>query len=130
MRRGHPLLCGTLLGLTWALLSLLFQGADWLAAWTMTREGMVLLGMTAVGALMAAVPAFLRQKGTKRAPESVIDGVRAFLSGIGLMLGLHLAGSGRIVSAMLEGSTGAFGFVLTAWVVGGVTVLVAERRRA
>ena len=128
MRRGHPLLCGTLLGLTWTLLSLLFQGADWLAAWTMTREGMVLLIMTALGALMAAVPAFLRQKGTKRAPESVMDGARAFLCGIGLMLGLHLAGSGRIVSAMLEGSTGAFGFVLTAWVVGGVTALVAGRR--
>jgi len=29
MHRGHPLLCGTLLGLTWTLLSLLFQGADW-----------------------------------------------------------------------------------------------------
>ena len=33
MHRGHPLLCGTLLGLTWTLLSLLFQGVDWLAAW-------------------------------------------------------------------------------------------------
>ena len=34
MHRGHPLLCGTLLGLTWTLLSLLFQGVDWLAAWS------------------------------------------------------------------------------------------------
>ena len=47
MHRGHPLLCGTLLGLTWTLLSLLFQGADWLAAWSLEREGAALLGMTA-----------------------------------------------------------------------------------
>ena len=56
MHRGHPLLCGTLLGLTWTLLSLLFQGVDWLAAWSLEREGAALLGMTAVGALIAAVP--------------------------------------------------------------------------
>ena len=55
MHRGHPLLCGTLLGLTWTLLSLLFQGVDWLAAWSLEREGAALLGMTAVGALIAAV---------------------------------------------------------------------------
>ena len=47
MHRGHPLLCGTLLGLTWTLLSLLFQGADWLAAWSLERDGAALLGMTA-----------------------------------------------------------------------------------
>lgn len=45
MHRGHPLLCGTLLGLTWTLLSLLFQGVDWLAAWSLEREGATLLGM-------------------------------------------------------------------------------------
>lgn len=53
MHRGHPLLCGTLLGLTWTLLSLLFQGVDWLAAWSLEREGSALLGMTAIGALIA-----------------------------------------------------------------------------
>ena len=46
MHRGHPLLCGTLLGLTWTLLSLLFQGADWLTAWSLEREGAALLGRT------------------------------------------------------------------------------------
>ena len=45
MHRGHPLLCGTLLGLTWTLLSLLFQGVDWLAAWSLEREGAALLGI-------------------------------------------------------------------------------------
>ena len=63
MHRGHPLLCGTLLGLTWTLLSLLFQGVDWLAAWSLEREGAALLGMTAVGALIAAVPKLLRNRG-------------------------------------------------------------------
>ena len=62
MRRTHPLLCGTLLGLTWTMLSLLLQGADWLAAWALEREGLALLAMTAVGALVAAVPTLLRRK--------------------------------------------------------------------
>lgn len=64
MHRGHPLLCGTLLGLTWTLLSLLFQGVDWLTAWSLEREGAALLGMTAVGALIAAVPKLLRNRGS------------------------------------------------------------------
>ena len=47
-----------------------------------------------------------------------------------MIMGLHLAGSGRIVSAMLEGSTGAFGFVIMVWIAGCVTALLAGRRRA
>ena len=115
MHRGHPLLCGTLLGLTWTLLSLLFQGADWL---------------TACGALIAAVPKLLRNRGSYWARESALGCAGAFLCGVGMMMGLHMAGSGRIVSAMLEGSTGAFGFVIMAWIAGCVTVLLAGRRRA
>ena len=118
MHRGHPLLCGTLLGLTWTLLSLLFQGADWLAAWSLEREGAALLGMTAVGALIAAVPKLLRNRGSYWAHESALGCAGAFLCGVGMMMGLHLTGSGRIVSAMLEGSTGAFGFVIMAWIAG------------
>ena len=115
MHRGHPLLCGTLLGLTWTLLSLLFQGVDWLAA---------------IGALIAAVPKLLRNRGSYWARESALGCAGAFLCGVGMMMGLHLAGSGRIVSAMLEGSTGAFGFVIMAWIAGCVTALRAGRRRA
>ena len=129
MRKGHPLLCGTLLGLTWTLLSLMFQGADWLAAWTLEGEGAALLLMMAVGALIAAVPKLLRNRGGYWANESICECAGAFLCGIGMMMGLHLAGSGRIVSAMLEGSTGAFGFVLMAWILGCVTALAAGRRR-
>lgn len=76
MHRGHPLLCGTLLGLTWTLLSLLFQGADWLTAWSLEREGAALLGMTAVGALIAAVPKLLRNR-------AVTGRVRARLGALG-----------------------------------------------
>ena len=107
MHRGHPLLCGTLLGLTWTLLSLLFQGADWLAAWSL-----------------------LRNRGSYWAHESALGCAGAFLCGVGMMMGLHLTGSGRIVSAMLEGSTGAFGFVIMAWIAGCVTALLAGRRHA
>lgn len=127
MRASHPLLCGTLLGMTWVMLSLLLQGADWLPAWALEREGLALLGMTAVGALIAAVPTLLRKRETAKISMAVC--VRAFLCGIGMMLALRLAGSGRILSAMLEGSTGAFGFVLMAWLFGGATVRIAERRR-
>ena len=72
----------------------------------------------------------------KRFVQSVICGVMiGFICGFigaggGMMMGLHLAGSGRIVSAMLEGSTGAFGFVIMAWIAGCVTALLAGRRRA
>lgn len=119
MHRGHPLLCGTLLGLTWTLLSLLFQGADWLTAWSLEREGAALLGMTAVGALIAAVPKLLRNRGSYWACESALGCAGAFLCGVGMMMGLHLAGS-----------TGAFGFVIMAWIAGCVTALLAGRRRA
>ena len=89
-----------------------------------------LLGMTAVGALIAAVPKLLRNRGSYWACESALGCAGAFLYGVGMMMGLHLAGSGRIVSAMLEGSTGAFGFVIMAWIAGCVTALLAGRRRA
>lgn len=94
------------------------------------REGAALLGMTAVGALIAAVPKLLRNRGSYWARESALGCAGAFLCGVGMMMGLHLAGSGRIVSAMLEGSTGAFGFVIMAWIAGCVTALLAGRRRA
>ena len=103
---------------------------DWLAAWSLEREGATLLGMTAVGALIAAVPKLLRNRGSYWARESALGCAGAFLCGVGMMMGLHLAGSGRIVSAMLEGSTGAFGFVMMAWIAGCVTALLAGRRRA
>ena len=93
-------------------------------------EGAALLGMTAVGALIAAVPKLLRNRGSYWARESALGCAGAFLCGVGMMMGLHMAGSGRIVSAMLEGSTGAFGFVIMAWIAGCVTVLLAGRRRA
>ena len=93
-------------------------------------EGAALLGMTAVGALIAAVPKLLRNRGSYWAHESALGCAGAFLCGVGMMMGLHLAGSGRIVSAMLEGSTGAFGFVIMAWIAGCVTALLAGRRRA
>ena len=80
MHRGHPLLCGTLLGLTWTLLSLLFQGADWLAAWSLERDGAALLGMTAVGALIAAVPKLLRNRGSYWARESALGHFSAALA--------------------------------------------------
>ena len=86
--------------------------------------------MTAVGALIAAVPKLLRNRGSYWACESALGCAGAFLYGVGMMMGLHLAGSGRIVSAMLEGSTGAFGFVIMAWIAGCVTALLAGRRRA
>ena len=71
MHRGHPLLCGTLLGLTWTLLSLLFQGVDWLAAWSLEREGAALLGMTAVGALIPSWVGFsLESRCAEAAAES------------------------------------------------------------
>ena len=86
--------------------------------------------MTAVGALIAAVPKLLRNRGSYWAHESALGCAGAFLCGVGMMMGLHLTGSGRIVSAMLEGSTGAFGFVIMAWIAGCVTALLAGRRHA
>ena len=75
MHGGHPLLCGTLLGLTWTLLSLLFQGVDWLAAWSLEREGAALLGMT-----QSAISHQLRALKNARLVKSRRDGKTVFYS--------------------------------------------------
>ena len=75
MHRGHPLLCGTLLGLTWTLLSLLFQGVDWLAAWSLEREGAALLGMT-----QSAISHQLKALKNARLVKSRRDGKTVFYS--------------------------------------------------
>ena len=75
MHRGHPLLCGTLLGLTWTLLSLLFQGVDWLAAWSLERDGAALLGMT-----QSAISHQLKALKNARLVKSRRDGKTVFYS--------------------------------------------------
>ena len=124
-----PASCGLLLGMSLSAARLI--SPDGLRDTLRFRPSHALkAALWAIGTLIAAVPKLLRNRGSYWARESALGCAGAFLCGVGMMMGLHLAGSGRIVSAMLEGSTGAFGFVMMAWIAGCVTALLAGRRRA
>lgn len=130
MRKQHPLFRGTILGLSWTVTALLLQGPDFLRAWQLEKPNLLLLGMTLLGALLAAVPGFLRRKACPSVTLDVKSCVVSVACGVGMMLSLAAAGSGRMLSALLEGSTGAFGFLLSAWIAGCVTTRLMRRRKA
>ncbi|MBQ8556812.1 MAG: hypothetical protein IJ438_13215 [Clostridia bacterium] len=132
MRRVHPLWRGFYLSLTLvAAIVLMKGGVDALAAYRLDRRGLVLMAMTAVGAFLAALPGRLRRRKEARSPRPRWQRCLArFVCGAALALGLGLAGEGRILASLMQGSTGAYAFVAAAWVSGFITVRIAERRRA
>lgn len=130
MRKLHPLFRGTMLGLAWTVTALLLQGPDFLLAWQLEKSSLLLLGMTLLGALLAALPGFLRHRERVTVEWNLQSCLISVGCGVGMMLGLAAAGSGRILSALMEGSTGAFGFLLSAWIAGLVTTRLLGRRNA
>jgi len=99
-----------------------------LMAYRLNRRMLALCGATALGAFLAALPGRLRRLRERPEKPRWTRCVTALVCGAAMSVGLGLAGSGRILLSLAEGSTGAMAFVLTAWGTGVLTLLIAGRR--
>jgi hypothetical protein len=127
MLRSHPLWRGFWLAAVLAAGLVLMGFTDCLAALRLERRAVAFCGAVVVGAFLGALPGRLH-KGVKSAQRTTWQRcLRAFLGGCGLSLAVKLAGDGRLFSAFLTGSAGAWGFALCALVSGFATVRIMGR---
>lgn len=125
MRRVHPLWRGFWLAMVLTASLTLLGGVDWLAAYRLDRRALALCGAATAGAFLAALPGRLRRR-RERPPRTTWQRcLRAFLCGAAMTLAAGMAGSGRILPALMEGSTGAYAFVGAAWAAGFLTTRIA-----
>ena len=115
----HPLWRGFWLGLILTAALVLLGGTDWLSPYRFDRRAIALGGAVTLGAFLAALPGRLR-----RGRSTLL----AFGGGLLLTLGAGMAGGGRILPALAEGSTGAYAFVAAAWLTGFITARIRGRR--
>lgn len=128
MRRVHPLWRGFFLACLLTASLVLTGGPDWLSALGGDKQALVLLGMTALGAGLTAVPGLLRRTKAGVHRPGWLRLLTCFLCGLVMALAGGMAGTGRILSAMAEGSVGAFTFVGTAALTAFITARIAARR--
>lgn len=127
MHREHPLFFGAVLGLSLAVVDLLTDGPDPLRAARLDRQALVLLLSAGAGALLASLPG--RFRGTLRMKKPVLSRcILAFFSGAGLILGLHMADTGRILPRVIEGSAAAGAFLGISWLMAMITLRLMGRR--
>lgn len=127
MRRVHPLWRGFWLALALTA-ALLLSDVDSLMAYRLNRRGLALFGAAALGAFLAALPGRLRRRGERPEKPRWTRCVTALACGLVMTASLGLAGSGRILLSLAEGSTGAMAFAAAAWLTGLITLLIAGRR--
>ena len=109
MRREHPLWRGFWLACLWAAL-MLPGGVDWLAAYRGRRFALALAAAVTAGAGLAALIARLRRRGGWARPR-LSRMATCFFGGMAMALACGMAGTGRILPALLEGSAGAYAFM-------------------
>lgn len=109
MRRGHPLWRGFWLACLWTATLVLLGGVDWLAPFRGDESPLILALATAAGASLVTLIRLLRGRASFVRPRPARMLV-CFLSGAAMALALAMAGTGRILPALLEGSAGAFAF--------------------
>ena len=127
MRRVHPLWRGFWLALALTA-ALLLSDVDALMAYGLNRRMLALCGATTLGAFLAALPGRLWRLRERPEKPRWTRCVLALVCGAAMSVGFGLAGSGRILLSLAEGSTGALAFVLAAWGTGLITLLIAGRR--
>lgn len=134
MRRVHPLWRGFWLAVVMTAALVLLDGVDWLAAYQLDRRALALSGAVVTGAFLAALPGRIRRRRERPSITAWQRCLRAFLCGAAMTLAAGMAGGGRILPALMEGSTGAYAFAGTAWLAGLLTTriagAVAARREA
>lgn len=128
MRRVHPLWRGFWLAVVLTAALVLLGGTDWLAAYRLDRRALALCGAVTAGAFLAAVPGRLRRRKERPGLPRWTRCLTAFLCGAAMTLAAAMAGGGRILPALFEGSTGAYAFLGTAWLTGFITTRIAGRR--
>ena len=122
--RSHPLWRGFWLAAVQAASLVLMGFADCLGAFLLERRMLAFCGAVTVGAFLGTLPGWLKKSATRPAHPSWQRCLRGFLCGAGLVLALTLAGDGRMLSAFLTGSAGAWGFGLAALAGGFTTVRI------
>ena len=125
--RSHPLWRGFWLAALLAAGLVLMGFTDCLAAFRLDRRAVAFMGAVTVGAFLGALPGRLRKSAGSAQRTAWQKCLRAFLSGVGLALAFALAGDGRLLSAFLTGSAGAWGFGLTALIGGFTTARIIGR---
>ena len=130
MYRQHPLWRGFWLACAMAAALFLLGETDALAPYRLDRRMLVFAGAMAAGALIGTLPARLRRKRQPPDRTTWLRCLRGFLCGAVMAFALGMAGSGRILPALMTGSAGAYAFCAAALVAGFVTVRIAGRRRA
>ncbi len=129
MRVVHPLWRGFYLAAMLAAARVLLGPVDALSPYLLSRRGLALaLGLTA-GAFLASVPGRFRKKG-ERLPLTWQRCLLSFLCGAAMVLAYRLADGGRVLSALMEGSAGAYAFAGAAVAAGFITARIAGRRRS
>lgn len=127
MRRVHPLWRGFWLALALTA-ALLLSDVDSLMAYRLNRRGLALFAAAALGAFLAALPGRLRRRSERPEKPRWMRCLLALACGLVMTASLGLAGSGRILLSLAEGSTGAMAFAAAAWLTGLLTLLIAGRR--
>ena len=126
--RSHPLWRGFWLAALLAAGLVLMGFTDCLAAFRLERRAVTFCGAVTVGAFLGALPGRLKRSARSAQRTTWQRCLRGFLCGLGLSLGLALCGDGRMLSALLTGSAGAWGFGIAALAGGFTTVRIMGRK--
>lgn len=128
MIRSHPLWRGFWLAAALAASLVLLGFTDALAAFRLDRRAVAFAGGVTVGAFLGAFPRRLRKAARPAQATTWQRCLRSFLGGAGLAFSLTLCGDGRLLSAFLTGSAGAWAFALTALAAGFTAVRIMGRQ--
>ena len=128
MRRAHPLWRGFFVACLWTAIALLAGGVDWLAALQGETAPLALAVMTALGAGIGGLPRLWKRGAAKSPRPGWARLVGCFLCGATMALACGMAGTGRILPALAEGSTGAAAFVGAAALAALLTGRLTARR--
>ena len=126
--RSHPLWRGFWLAAALAAGLVLMGFTDYLGAFRLERRMIAFCGAVTVGAFLGVLPGWLKKAAPRPARPRWQLCLRGFLCGLGLALAFALAGDGRVLSALLTGSAGAWGFGLAALIGGFATVRIMGRK--
>lgn len=128
MRRKHPLWRGFWLAMSLVTALVLLGGTDALAVYRLERRALAFSAALAAGAFLAALPGRLKRN-RQRPPRTTWQRcLRAFLCGAAMTLAFGITGDSRVLTALLQGSTGAYAFALTAGMAGFIAARIAGRR--
>ncbi len=128
MRREHPLWRGFWMACVSVAALVTLGGHDWLAPFSGERQSLVLVLAALAGSFLADLPRRLRRRGKGASRPGILRLLTAFLCGLALSLACGMAGTGRILPALMEGSAGAYAFSAAALVTGFIAARIAGRR--